>query len=63
MMVCVTYLTWFFDDGGDMNLLIREGKKAKYLFLKNGTISYPISTDNFGFKIVQTIIMLQLEGG
>ena len=46
-----------------MNLLIREGKKAKYLFLKNGTISYPISTDNFGFKIVQTIIMLQLEGG
>ena len=29
------------DGGGDMNLLIHEGKKAEYLFLKDGTIPDP----------------------
>ena len=51
------------DDGGGMNLLINEGKKVEYLLLKGGTISGPISTDNSEFKIVQTIIKRQLEGG
>ena len=44
-----------------MTILIYEGKKAEDLFLKNGTIPDPISTDNSEFKIVQTIIKLQLE--
>ena len=51
------------DDGGDMNLLIHEGKKAKYLFLNDGTIPDPISTDNVEFKIFQSIVKRQLEDG
>ena len=38
------------DDGGDMTL-IHEGKKADELFLKDGTIPDPISTENAGFNI------------
>jgi len=34
------------DDGGDMTLLIHEGKKAEDVFLKNGTLPDPTSTDN-----------------
>jgi len=44
------------DDGGDMTLLIHEGKKAEDLFLKDGTLPDPTSTDNAEFKIVLTII-------
>ena len=33
------------------------------MFFKDGTIPYPISTDNAEFKILQTIIKCQLEGG
>ena len=40
-----------------------KGKKEKDLLLKDGTILDQISTDNIEFKIVQTIIKLQLEGG
>ena len=43
--------------------LIHEGNKVEYLFLKDGTIPDPISTDNVEFKIFQTIIKCQLEGG
>ena len=50
-------------DGADMTLFIHEFKKAEYLFLKDSTIPYPISTDNAEFDIVQTIIHFQLEGG
>ena len=46
-----------------MTLLIHEGKRAEDLFLKDGTIPDPRSTDNVEFKIVQTIIKRQLEGG
>ena len=46
-----------------MTLLIHKGKKVEYLFLKDGTIPDPISTGNVEFKIVQTIIKRQLEGG
>ena len=46
-----------------MTLLIHDGKKAKDLFLKDGTIPDPISTDNAEFKSVQTIINHQIEGG
>ena len=52
-----------FDDGGDMNLLIHEGKKVEYLFLKDGTIPDPSSTDNYEFNIFENIIKIQLEGG
>jgi len=51
------------DDGGDMTLLIHEGKKAEDLFLKDGTLPDPTSTDNEEFKIVLTIIKRLLEAG
>ena len=51
------------DDGCDMILLIHEVNKAEELFLKDVTIPDPISTENSEFKIVQTIIKRQLEGG
>jgi len=51
------------DDGGDMTLLIHEGKKAEDLFLKDGTLPDPSTTDNAEFKIVLTIIKRILESG
>eukprot|EP00814_Leptocylindrus_danicus_P003839 CAMPEP_0116020632 /NCGR_PEP_ID=MMETSP0321-20121206/9913_1 /TAXON_ID=163516 /ORGANISM="Leptocylindrus danicus var. danicus, Strain B650" /LENGTH=481 /DNA_ID=CAMNT_0003491361 /DNA_START=50 /DNA_END=1495 /DNA_ORIENTATION=- len=51
------------DDGGDMTLLIHEGKKAEDAFLKDGTLPDPESTDNAEFKIVLTIIKRLLEAG
>ena len=51
------------DDGGDITLLIHEGKKVEDLFLGDGTIPDSSSMDNFEFKIFQTIIKRQLEGG
>ncbi|GMI21203.1 hypothetical protein TeGR_g867 [Tetraparma gracilis] len=51
------------DDGGDMTLIIHEGKKAEDLFLKDGTLPDPTSTDNAEFKIVLTIIKRLLEEG
>ena len=51
------------DDGGDMTLLIHEGKKAEDAFLKDGTIPDPTSTDNAEFKIVLTIVKRLLQGG
>jgi len=51
------------DDGGDMTLLIHEGKKAEDLFAKDGTLPDPSSTDNAEFKIVLTIIKRLLEAG
>eukprot|EP00547_Thalassionema_nitzschioides_P004884 CAMPEP_0194199150 /NCGR_PEP_ID=MMETSP0156-20130528/263_1 /TAXON_ID=33649 /ORGANISM="Thalassionema nitzschioides, Strain L26-B" /LENGTH=481 /DNA_ID=CAMNT_0038924003 /DNA_START=32 /DNA_END=1477 /DNA_ORIENTATION=- len=51
------------DDGGDMTLLIHEGKKAEDLFLKDGTLPDPSSTDNAEFVIVLTIIKRLLESG
>ena len=51
------------DDGGDMTLQIHEGNKAQDLLLKDITTPDPISTDNAEFKVVQTVIKRQLEGG
>merc|ERR1712238_244126 len=51
------------DDGGDMTLLIHEGKRAEDLFLKDGTLPDPSSTDNAEFKIVLTIIKRLLKSG
>jgi len=51
------------DDGGDMTLLIHEGKKAEDLFKKDGTLPDPSSTTNAEFKIVLTIIRRLLENG
>jgi adenosylhomocysteinase len=51
------------DDGGDMTLIIHEGKKAEDLFVKDGTLPDPSSTDNAEFKIVLTILRRLLEGG
>ena len=46
-----------------MTLFIHESKKAEYLFLKDGTIPDPSSTENAEFNIFQTIIKNQPEGG
>ena len=46
-----------------MTLLIYYGNNLEDLFLKDGTIPDPRSTDNAKFKIVQTIIKRQLECG
>ena len=51
------------DDGGGMTILVHKGKKSEDLFLKYFTIHDPISMGNAEFKIVQTIIKHQLEGG
>merc|ERR1712003_227943 len=51
------------DDGGDMTLLIHEGKKAEDQFMKDGTLPDPTSTDNEEFKIVLTIIKRLLQEG
>jgi len=51
------------DDGGDMTLLIHEGKKAEDLFLKDGTLPDPTSTDNAEMKIALTILKRLLESG
>jgi adenosylhomocysteinase len=51
------------DDGGDMTLLIHEGKKAEDQFLKDGTLPDPDSTNNAEFKIVLSIIRRLLEAG
>jgi len=51
------------DDGGDMTLIIHEGKKAEDLFKANGTLPDPESTTNAEFKIVLTIIRRLLESG
>lgn len=51
------------DDGGDMTLLIHEGKKAEDQFLKDGTLPDPNSTTNAEFKIVLSIIRRLLEAG
>jgi len=53
------------DDGGDMTLLIHEGKKAEDAFNESGgkILPDPSSTDNAEFKIVLTIIKRLLEAG
>jgi len=51
------------DDGGDMTLLIHEGKKAEDLYNASGTLPDPNSTTNEEFKIVLTIIKRLLESG
>jgi len=51
------------DDGGDMTLLIHEGKKAEDLFNANGTLPDPESTTNAEFKIVLSIIKRLLVSG
>jgi len=51
------------DDGGDMTLLIHEGKKAEDLYLKDGTLPDPDSADNAEFKIVLSIIRRLLLSG
>ncbi|KAI9162236.1 hypothetical protein LWI28_025206 [Acer negundo] len=44
------------DDGGDLNLLIHEGKKAEEIYEKTGKLPDPSSTDSVEFKIVLSII-------
>ena len=51
------------DDGGDMTLLIHEGKKAEDRFAKDGTLPDPNVTDNSEMKVVLSIIRRLLESG
>merc|ERR1711907_495966 len=48
------------DDGGDMTLLIHEGRKAEVAYEKDGTLPDPDSVDNPEFKIVLSIIKREL---
>ena len=48
------------DDGGDMTLLIHEGKKAEIAYAKDGTLPDPNSTDNAEFKIILQLIRREL---
>ena len=50
-------------DRGDITLIIHEGKKVEELFLEDGTIPDPSTTENSEFNIFQTIIKRQLESG
>ena len=50
------------DYGGDMTLLIHEGKNAEDVSLKDCTVPDHKSMDNAEFKIFQTITKLQLDG-
>ncbi len=51
------------DDGGDMTMLVHEGKKAEDRFLLDGTLPDPASTDNAEFKIVLALLRNLLVSG
>ncbi|KAK3217643.1 hypothetical protein Dsin_011613 [Dipteronia sinensis] len=44
------------DDGGDLSLLIHEGKKAEEIYQENGKLPDPSSTNNAEFWVVLSII-------
>jgi adenosylhomocysteinase len=48
------------DDGGDMTLLIHEGRKAEIAYQKDGTLPDPSSTNNAEFRIILQIIKREL---
>merc|ERR1740138_1531119 len=48
------------DDGGDMTLLIHEGRKAEIAYAKDGTLPDPSSTTNAEFKIILQIVRREL---
>jgi len=48
------------DDGGDMTLLIHEGRKAEVAYAKDGTLPDPSSTTNAEFKIILQIVRREL---
>jgi len=51
------------DDGGDMTLLVHEGKKFEDAFEANGSLPDPTSTDNAEFKIVMTQVKRTITTG
>merc|ERR1711871_1399078 len=48
------------DDGGDMTLVIHEGRKAEIAYQKDGTLPDPSSTNNAEFRIILQIIKREL---
>lgn len=48
------------DDGGDMTLLIHEGRKAEVAYAKDKTLPDPSSTTNAEFRIILQIIKREL---
>jgi len=48
------------DDGGDMTLLIHEGRKAEIAYQKDGTLPDPSSTNNAEFRIILQIVKREL---
>jgi adenosylhomocysteinase len=48
------------DDGGDMTLLIHEGRKAEIAYAKDQSLPDPASTTNPEFKVVLSIIRREL---
>ena len=51
------------DDGGDMTLLVHEGKKLEDAFEKDGSLPDPSSTDNAEFKIVLSQVKRTITTG
>jgi adenosylhomocysteinase len=51
------------DDGGDMTMLVHEGKKAEDKFSDNGTLPDPDSTTNIELKIVLGLLRNLLVSG
>jgi adenosylhomocysteinase len=51
------------DDGGDMTMLVHEGKKAEDNFAENGTLPDPDSTTNPELKIVLSLLRNLLVSG
>jgi len=49
------------DDGGDVTLLLHEGRSAEEAFAKDGKLPDPASTDNAEFKCVLAIIKASIE--
>ncbi len=51
------------DDGGDMTMLVHEGKKAEDNFAKDGSLPDPASSNDAEFKIVLTLLRNLLTSG
>jgi adenosylhomocysteinase len=51
------------DDGGDMTMLVHEGKKAEDKFAQDGSLPDPESTTNAELKIVLTLLRSLLVSG
>ena len=63
-MVRVTHITELIvDNGGYINILIHESKKAEEFLIKVGIVHEPIYAENYEYNDVLNIIKHLIEGG